>query len=195
MKVYSILLVNPVHEFGDFLMDRFLSILDSDKNYGKLRMAKSNKAAKSYFLCAILLIFLGCEGGLEPPQPAPPSGAIEGFVEYIGKWPSPDSLFDLRFVAFKTPPQSPADFFDLSNLVFSNRLTYYVDDDQFFIEDVDNDTYRYNVIAHQYGQVVTANWRPVGLYRSNNGIFTVRGDTIQISITVDFSDLPPFPPE
>lgn len=158
-------------------------------------MVKTNKTAKTQFLCAILLIFWGCEGGLEPPPPAPPSGAIEGFVEYVGEWPSPDSLFDLRFVAFKTPPQSPADFFDFDNLVFSSRLNYYVDNDPFFIEDVDNDTYRYNVIAHQYGQNVTANWRPVGIYLDNNGIFTVRGDTIQIAITVDFSDLPPFPPE
>lgn len=142
-----------------------------------------------------IFAFAGCETGLEPPPPPPPFGTIEGVIHYEGTWPPADSLYDLRFVAFKETPSGMDDFFDLSNMIFSQQLEYYVERDTFLIEDVQNAIFRYNVVAQQYGPRNLVDWRPVGVYEENFGVFAVEGDTAQIVIQVDFNNLPPFPPQ
>lgn len=91
------------------------------------------KKITGVFICSLFSItsLLGCDGGLAPPPPAPPAGAIHGTIEYSGQWPPADSLYDLRFVAFKIPPQTTSDFLDLGNLIFSERLNFFVDSDTF----------------------------------------------------------------
>jgi hypothetical protein len=140
---------------------------------------------------------MSCEGGLEPPIEEPnPTGVITGTITYSGDWPPEDSLVDLRFVPLKSIPQTAQDIFsDIENLVFSEQLNFYVEQDTFIVNDVPNGVYVYNTIAQQYGNNIFADWRPVGLYNANDGIIIVDGDTTSITIHVDFENLPPFPPE
>lgn len=150
---------------------------------------------------ALLLIasFLlaGCEDGLKPPLEEPnPTGVITGSITYAGEWPPEDSLVDLRFVPLKSPPQTAQDIFaDIENLVFSERLDFFVEKDTFIVDEVPNGVYVYNTVAQQFGGRILQDWRPVGLYNENDGIIIVDGDTTSITIHVDFENLPPFPPE
>jgi hypothetical protein len=142
-------------------------------------------------------LFLSCEGGLEPPIEKPnPTGVITGTITYSGEWPTEDSLVDLRFVPLKSPPQTAQDIFsDIENLVFSERLNFFVERDTFSVNDVPNGVYVYNTVAQQFGNNIFGDWKPVGLYNENDGIIIVEGDTTSITIHVDFANLPPFPPE
>lgn len=130
---------------------------------------------------------------MEEPDP---TGVITGTITYSGKWPPEDSLIDLRFVPLKSSPQTAQDIFaDIDNLVFSDKLDFYVERDTFIVNDVPNGVYVYNAVAQQYGGRILQDWRPVGLYAENDGMIIVEGDTTSITIQVDFDNLPPFPPE
>lgn len=143
-------------------------------------------------LFSALFLLANCEGGLEPPMEEPdPTGVITGIVTYSGEWPPPDSLKDLRFVPLKFIPQTPRDIFsEFGNLVFSEQLDFFVEQDTFKVENVPNGEYIYNTIAQQFGQIIE--WRPVGLYEENGGIIEMNDDTVSITIHVDFDNLPPF---
>ncbi|MFQ5569780.1 MAG: hypothetical protein ACE5G0_08890 [Rhodothermales bacterium] len=145
---------------------------------------------------AFLLFFAGCDHGLAPPD-VPPVGSIHGVITYTdpSAWPAPDSLIDLRFFALPFVPQDTLDLFrDLNNLVFSERLDLYVAGDTFVVDSVEARIYIYSGVAQQYTRNLL-DWRPVGLYEGTNGIFQVRpGQVTELSITVDFKNLPPFPP-
>lgn len=144
-------------------------------------------------LLALLLIYTGCDHGLEPPD-ALPLGSIRGTVTYVGPWPPRDSLNDLRFVALPFVPRDTLDLFrDLNQLVFSDRLAFNVPVDSidtFFVEGVPAQIYVYSGVAQQF----TTNlfdWRPVGLadlFQVHPGVVT------ELSIFVDFNNIPPFPP-
>lgn len=144
-------------------------------------------------LLALLLPFTGCDHGLEPPE-ASPFGSIRGTIAYTQgteAWPPPDSLRDLRFFALPFVPQDTLDLFrDLNQLVFSNRLAFRVAADSFFVDSVQAQIYVYSGVAQQFSTNLL-DWRPVGLAP----LFQVRpGRVTELSITVDFSNLPPFPP-
>lgn len=144
-------------------------------------------------LLALLLIYIGCDHGLEPPDVAP-LGAIQGSITYTQgrtNWPPDDSLRDLRFFALPFVPQNTLDLFrDLNVLVFSDRLNYRVDSQQVLLDSVEAKTYVYSGVAQQFSRNIF-DWRPVGLAP----IFEVRpGEVTQVEIEVDFSNLPPFPP-
>lgn len=140
---------------------------------------------------------LGCDRGLEPPQPEveiSPTGAISGTVHYSGEWPPSSQLKDLRFIPLETVPQSMVEIIaDFENLKYSDRLSYNVESDTFLVDDLENGVYLYNAVVQQYGGIF--DWRPVGVYDDNDGIIIIEGDTVNITIDVDFDNLPPFPPE
>jgi hypothetical protein len=143
------------------------------------------------------LLLTGCDHGLEPPD-TPATGAINGTIFYTddgATWPPSDSLNDLRFVALPFIPRDTLDLFrDLTQLVFSNRLEARVLQDTFFVENVTAQTYVYSGVAQQFGPGLL-DWRPVGLYKQNGGLFQVRpGEVTELTIMVDFRNLPPFPP-
>ena len=138
-----------------------------------------------------------CYGGLQPAGPdSDDRGVITGIVTYSGEWPPADSLLDLRFVPLRSEPKTAQDIFsDIDNLVFSERLDYFVDSDTFLVDEVQNGVYTYNTIAQRFGDELFADWRPVGIYSEDDGIILMQGDTVRISIRVDFDNLPPFPTE
>ena len=146
---------------------------------------------------AILLgsLLAACDAGLAPPD-EPPLGDIHGVVTYVASsWPPPDDLHDLRFVALPFIPRDTADLFrNLDQLVVSSRLAYHVARDTFFIRDVPAGTYLYSGVAQQVSPALL-DWRPVGLVEQTGGLVQVRGgQTTSVSVHVDFSHPPPFPP-
>lgn len=142
------------------------------------------------------LIFQSCDTGLQPAPPPPPFGTVLGTVEYQGSWPPADSVRDLRFVAMRTVPQTVSDFLNLSEIVFTPfGLKKFVTRDTFIISNVTNDVYVYSGVAQLYGPNPFADWRPIGLYSANDGVFEVLGDTTRIHVIVDFNNIPQFPPQ
>ncbi len=143
-------------------------------------------------LLALLLTYTGCDHGLEPPD-VPPSGAIRGTVTYVGEWPPIDSLNDLRFFALPFVPRDMLDLFrELNQLVFSDRLAFNPAEsiDTFSVDGVPAQIYVYSGVAQQFTQNLF-DWRPVGLA----DLFQVRpGEVTELSISVDFNNIPPFPP-
>lgn len=152
------------------------------------------------YLYLITLLFLaGCDSGLEPPPAEPePVGVILGTITYSGEWPPQNELRELLFVPLKFYPSDFAEVlseFLKGNLKSSERLQFYVESDTFIVSELENGLYVYNIIANQYGPQPLADWRPLGVYDENDGLIFIEGDTVQISIHVDFDNLPPFPPE
>ncbi|MCC5940762.1 MAG: hypothetical protein JJU37_04405 [Balneolaceae bacterium] len=152
-----------------------------------------------FLLIAIFFAVSGCEGGLEPPPPEPePTGAISGTVIYTGDWPPADQFRELIFVPLTF---TPTDFtqilgeFIRGNLRSSDRLQTFVDSEEFFVGELDNGVYVYNIIANQFGPNALSDWRPLGVYEENDGLIMIEGDTVEVTIYVDFDNLPPFPPE
>jgi len=143
-------------------------------------------------LILALLLLTGCDHGLSPPD-APPYGTIRGSITYADRaaWPPRDSLNDLRFFALPFVPRDTLDLFrDLNQLVFSDRLRYYTAADSFVIDSVQAQLYVYGGVAQQFSRNLL-DWRPVGLAH----LFQVRpGEVTELTITVDFNNLPPFPP-
>ena len=148
------------------------------------------------FMSVCLLLFFGCDSGLEPPS-APENGAISGTVSYEGPWPNDSTLFDLRFVALRVIPQSAEDIvseFAQQRVVLSMGLERPAEEDSFFVPAVTTGPYVYSGIAIQQSSNVF-DWVPIGLYSENAGIFQVLpNDTVRIHVHVDFNNLPPFPP-
>ena len=149
-------------------------------------------------VAAISLPLMGCEGGLEPPPPEPePIGAISGTVIYTGEWPPSSELRELIFVPLLF---TPTDFSQIlgeflrGTLRSSDRLQSFVDSEEFFVGELENGVYVYNIIANQFGPNALADWRPLGVYDENDGLITIQGDTVEVTIYVDFNNLPPFPP-
>lgn len=148
-------------------------------------------------LALLVLLIMGCEGGLEPPLEDPePVGVIIGTVTYSGEWPPEDELRLLFFVPLPFIPNQFSDILlEIDNLRTSDELKRNVDEDTFIVDEVLNGAYVYNIIANQFGPQILLDWRPLGVYTENDGVIIVEGDTTEISIHVDFNQLPPFPPE
>lgn len=140
------------------------------------------------------VVLAACDAGLAPPREA--FGTIVGTVRYTppDAWPPADSLRDLRFVAMRFIPQDTSDFLQLNRLVFSERLPTNVAADTFVVSDVPTGRYLYSGIAQQYSPALV-DWRPLGVYTAGDGFFDVGAeDTVRLALTVDFRNLPPFPP-
>ena len=135
----------------------------------------------------------GCDGGLAPPD-VKPVGSISGSISYSGAWPSADSLQDLRFVAMRFVPVDTSDFLQLNQMEISPTLQFNVVSDSFLIQDVIPGPFFYSGVAQQFAEDLLA-WRPVGLVNENGGLFEVTpGTRTHVTVHVDFSTLPPFPP-
>lgn len=140
---------------------------------------------------------VGCGEGLQVPDEEP-VGAIAGKVTYLldnQPWPHDSTIFDIRFVAMRFVPTDTADFLQLNRMAISNSLRTQVRSDSFFIGEVAPGAFPYSGIAYRFSPDIF-DWKPIGLYEQDQGIFTVSNEeTTRISIVVDFSDLPVFPPQ
>lgn len=149
-------------------------------------------------IAAMVFFSSGCMESLGPAEEElGPTGTIRGRVTYTGQWPPESQLQDIRFVAMKFQPRNAQDIlFALltGDLVSSEGLRRNVPVDTFTVVNVPNGTYVYNGIARQYGSNQLNDWDALGIYKPNNGTFTIRGNEIFIEINVDFGNLPPFPP-
>ncbi|MBX2821887.1 MAG: hypothetical protein KTR29_19470 [Rhodothermaceae bacterium] len=152
------------------------------------------KKSNSLFFLTILIILTACDHGLAPPEENA-RGAISGTLTYSGTWPARDSLREIRFVGMRFVPQDTADFLQLNRMVISDTLARYVTSDSFFIPSVQAGVYVYSGVAENFGRGIL-DWRPIELYTLNEGTFIVRGnETTTLSIDVDLSVRPPFPPD
>ncbi|MBO6575437.1 MAG: hypothetical protein JJ896_08480 [Rhodothermales bacterium] len=145
-------------------------------------------------LAVLLWIGAGCDHGLEPPEEVA-NGSISGTITYVGEWPPQSQVQDLRFVAMRFVPQDTLDFLQLNRMAISERLAYGVAEDTFTILDVEPGVFVYSGVAQQQTTDILS-WRPVGLLQGDGGFFSVEpGQSASLSMTVDFSNLPVFPPD
>lgn len=146
---------------------------------------------------AIVALVASCGEGLVVPEEEL-AGAIAGTITYVdgaAHWPPYETIFDLRFVAMRFIPVDTADFLQLNRMAISNSLPVGVGTDTFFIADVTPGTFPYSGVAYRFSEDIF-DWKPVGVYTENDGIFTVRnGETTLVSVVVDFRNPPTFPPE
>lgn len=145
-----------------------------------------------YLLILLPLLILSCNKGLEPEE-VEPEGTLIVNILYASDWPPQEEFFDFRFVAFKFQPETEADFLRINEMLISNPLDYGVESQTLTLENVQNQKFYMGAIAWQYGSNIFADWRAAGLYTTGNGQFTIEGNTVEITITVDFNDLPDFP--
>lgn len=130
---------------------------------------------------------------------------MSGVLRYQ-HWPSPDSLLDLRIVAFTVFPPS-----NIVNEVLLGRaivypplgdtalVPFYIDS-LHYIFSLPANEYKYVAVAQQFGPTVTTDWRAVGQYDLDSNrtvpspVTIVAHDTTRdIDISVDFANPPPQP--
>jgi len=164
-------------------------------------------------LYLFILVLYGCDKGLNP-DPSGFSGVIR-----LTNWPPPDSVWELRLVAFKNPPT------DSSSLIIEwlrgNVLVYppigspsftktdstgrFVDSIRYnvLLQGIDVDEpvrYSYVALAWRYSPNVFTDWRPAGIYTHQQGSFIPRPLVIAkhqfvrgVDILCDFRNPPPRP--
>ncbi len=155
------------------------------------------------FAVAVFLAFAGCYGGLEPTDPLEKS-FVRGRIAYVGgaeNWPPPDSVKEIRAVAFKSYP--PKDIFNeilSENAYFTpDTLPRFVAGSSYEIEIPEPPTeLKYIAVAQRYGTIME--WLAIGVYAVEGGpenptaVRIETGETADsIDITVDFDNLPPQP--
>jgi hypothetical protein len=161
-------------------------------------------APVTFVMFLISLFMLRCEHGLSPSDakqiPQNVTG-IGGFILYQN-WPSPDSLKDLRLVAFRNfPPQNIlAEVLSGSAIVYPPidtlaHLEFNVPFEEFTMP-LPADTFKYVVVAQQYGDNIATDWRAVGQYGADSDslptaiIIGEKTFLENINIHVDFKNLP-----
>jgi hypothetical protein len=155
-----------------------------------------------------MMILSGCSHGLGPTSAPPVQSGFGGTVYFVSGWPPSDSVYNIRVVAFRDyPPQN------ILQEILQKRAIYYPSDLTTKILDVDSlpyhfyspdvvppDTFRYVVVAMQYGSNVYTDWKVVGAYGYSGAVgepksVMVSANTFTngININVDFQNLPPTP--
>ncbi len=160
----------------------------------------------------VLLVLASCNTGLSPVNE--PSG-FRGVVRFKN-WPPPDSVRDLRIVAFESYPtdssniissllQGTAAFYPDLGVRFETVFPRNADSSAyvFTIQDGYNlqlKNYTYIILAQQYGPNVFTDWRPAGVYSVRPNSFDPASVRVllhqvmpDININVDFDNPPPRP--
>ncbi|GBD06501.1 hypothetical protein HRbin21_00294 [bacterium HR21] len=156
--------------------------------------------------CAGALLALGlcgCTGGLDPAM-VPVEAKISGTVWFRGPWPPPDSLLDLRVVAFQVyPPTNVLEEVLGGRALFSERLPAAPSVERASYEITVPQppmVFRYIIVAQQYGPDIFRHWRVIGVYTRDT--VSYRPDSLwvepggvypNVNIQVDFERLPPQP--
>jgi hypothetical protein len=161
--------------------------------------------------CALALVltwFPACNEELGPLNG--PSG-FSGIVRFKN-WPPPDSLLDLRLVAFEAFPTDSAQI--LITLLTGGGAAFppigakfplFADSIEYVFTtttgtNLQIKNYAYVIIAQQYGPNILNDWEPVGVYSSAPDSFDpaplrvlLHRVSPGIDINVDFHHLPPKP--
>lgn len=154
------------------------------------------------FLILILAIFFDCDHGLSPSDAEIVTG-IRGTITYEDNWPPPDSLKEMRLVAFQEFPPGNifADILSGRAIAFPSdpnenaSLEFNVNSQEFFME-MPVGTYQYIVIANRFGsnRFSQDSWRAVGQYTDTDSLPTAikldENTILNIDINVDFKNLP-----
>jgi len=160
---------------------------------------------KALWLILIAVFAGGCDEGLKPAAPVIPTGYMSGLIRFQ-HWPPPDSLVDLRIVAFRVfPPMNIPTEVQLGRVAIypplgdTTHLPFHVDSTRYGFA-LQAGEYPYVIVAQRYGQNILADWRVVGQFDLDS-ILTVpslvtileNDTTFNINISVDFSNPPPPP--
>lgn len=157
-----------------------------------------------FYIIVYLLFLFSCDHGIDPGEPVVPTSSPSGIsgTIFYQNWPTPDSLYNLKLVIFKSYP--PVDIVGEVTggsaiaypATLDENLPYNVDSTNYMVE-LDKGRYEYIAIAQQYGPGIFFDWRAVGqydttLYDSIPTAVNVFEDsiTININIYVDFDSLP-----
>lgn len=150
----------------------------------------------------------GCTHGLEPPTAPKVQPGFGGTVYFLSPWPHPpaDSAYDMRIVAFYNyPPQNIIGEVLLGQAkvypaIGGTALPLFVDSLSYVFDIDSSTTFRYVVVAMQYGPNLLSDWKVVGAYGLSHGIgdpdsVVITPDTFVngINIYVDFKNPPPTP--
>lgn len=158
---------------------------------------------KYFFLILTFIVISSCDGGLAP-TPASEKSYLKGsikFVKGIENWPSEDSIFAVRAAAFKTMPDSNIILSILSGQAYftGESLPMFTDSANFSFEISDAPVnIVYIVVVMQFTSDILSQ-RVIGVYTTNGDktknseLFIEKGKSYDISIEVDFDDLPPMP--
>ncbi len=153
-----------------------------------------------------ILTLSSCDMGLAPKEPSKKS-YISGQISYKGgraSWPLPDSVLEIRLVAFKNYPLSDSSSI-LKELTDGNAyftidtLPRFVDKADYSLEIIDPPALlKYIAVAQRYGNLFQ--WRVIGVYSETGDntkpstVMVNPGDSLtNINIEVDFLNLPPQP--
>ena len=161
-------------------------------------------------LAAGVLIASGCDTGTGLAPLNEPSG-FSGVISFKN-WPPPDSVQELRVVAFES---YPTDSSGILVALLSGRAVVYPQIgqkglrqylDTLHYEFTDKGTnlqaklYGYVAVAWKYGSNIFVDWRPAGVYTTTPGTFQyapvrvlTHRITPDINIDVDFHNPPPRP--
>jgi hypothetical protein len=169
----------------------------------KVRMKKT----KSYLLLIIIYIILqSCDAGLKPHEKAYLAGTIT-YKDGTKYWPynyinpAGDSVYDVRVVTFKTyPPVNIVSDILNGNAWFTNSLPKFVESSNFSLQITNYPIeLQYIVVAMQYGPNIFQDWKVIGVYtltgnnKEHSAIIIKDPIKYNISIDVDFNNLPPQP--
>ena len=158
------------------------------------------------FLFIILLIFEGCDKGIEP-RPADEVPGFGGRITFVGTWP--DSVKRTFIVAFDSLLEEPNDF-SLYNLKFISDsiptgVSFYdFDSRKDPVVSIEAGNYAYVVVVQQKTPTISLrrqDWIVAGVYYAY-GDTTHPGELIipqktfvrNINIWCDFNNPPPQPP-
>jgi hypothetical protein len=157
---------------------------------------------KNIYLFFAILFLSGCDKGIAPLESTLSiTQGIQGTILFQ-HWPPPDSLYNLRLVAFrKFPPENifveilTGQAYAFPAVNDTNHIPFYVDEYQFEFE-LPPGNYEYLVVAQQYGPNVLQHWRAVGQYDTDTDSlpspFVVEENKVtrNMVIGVDFDNLP-----
>lgn len=157
---------------------------------------------KIFLIFFLLLSLSSCDHGLKPPETGTQIYEEPGFggtVYFKGTWP--DTVYDLRVVAFRNYPPS-----NIINEVLEGKAKFSqqslprrVDSTKYEVL-ADTGKWEYIVVALQYGSNIFSDWKAIGVYDTTEydtiptPIYIPYGKFIRgINITCDFDNPPPQP--
>jgi hypothetical protein len=167
------------------------------------------------FFLIVCALFPGCDRGLGPITE---DTGFSGIITFKN-WPPPDSVLELRLVAFEEYPADSSGIIAAllaghaaiyphvttgvlpSLAILGNKsadtVHYTFTKEGTILKEV---TYNYIVLGWRYGPNYFADWAPVGVYTDKPGTFIPGSVTVRerrmrehVDITVDFHNLPPKP--